>query len=238
VRRIKLIGLATVAAFALSAVAAALALASSNGEFSAQHYSGEEAQEHAATTNLNGFNAGGAVSICEEGHFNTGEELAVFPSGPSHELTVHPTYGKCKVGLSGVNYAAKVTTTGCNYRFHDTTADSTTEAVDVVCSEGHKIKVELEGAAACHIEVGSQSGLKDVTYENKGTGSAATVEVKANVTGIAYESNCKGIATSGSNAEYKEGVFNKTTGLAELTSEPAKALAEGTYEGGANGVFA
>jgi hypothetical protein len=229
---VKSAGVATLAALTLGALSASPALASSNGEFTGEHYKAEGAKLTAVTTHLNGFKANESVSVCEKGEFRTGEEGAEANTGPSHELTIHPRFSGCKVGLQGVNYPATIKSEGCNYRFHDTTPNSTTETVDLVCSEGHKIKVELEktvGVELCHIEVGSQNGLKDITYNDTGAGTQAKVNVEASVTGIHYESNCSGVEAKGERGEYKEGVFNKTTGLAELGPGPATAESTGTY---------
>jgi hypothetical protein len=209
-QRSKIVVLTLVAAFALSAVASASAWAS---EFKAAKYPVEVKAE---STNFQGFKASIATSVCEKGNF-TGES-----GGPSQELTVRPTYEKCKVGLSGVNHEAEVVTTGCSFRFHDEA-----KSVDVVCETGKEIHVKLkEISPACEINVGPQTGLKTITYTNL----AGTVEVEANVTGITFTSNCAGVI-GGSNGEYKEGKFNSTTKVAELGTGPARALAKGLFGG-------
>jgi hypothetical protein len=193
-KRIKVIGLALVAAVAMSAVAAASASAFT--KFEAAKYP----VKVTATGGTQTFEAGGATSVCEKLKAKTGEEGAPDPTGPSETLEIHPKYEVCNVTIAGVKVSAKVTTTGCNYKFH---APGT---VDVKCVTGKSINIALEGVlGGCVISVtgtgaGVNAGLKTVTYSNE---PANKVTTKAAVAGITWTATEKcAIGLGGNAAKY------------------------------------
>jgi len=199
----------------MCAISGASALAS-NDTFTAEKY---PYKVKSTATNDQGFKASVATSVCTKGTFTEVGDSTV----ASNELVVHPLYEECSAGLSGVKYPVKVETTGCNYRFFDTGND-----VNVECESGKEIHVNLEGAAACKINVPSQSGLKTVTYNDTNNASGTNVvDVEANVKEIEFNSNCSGVI-GGKTAEYREGRFGAI--VPELGEGPAEAETEGVWE--------
>ena len=199
----------------MCALSGASALAS-NAIFTAEKYPDKV---KAKATNDQGFKASIVTSVCTKGTFTEVGDT----TGTSNELLIHPEYSECSAGLSGVKYPVNVETKGCNYRFFDTG-----NAVNIECESGKEIHVDLEGAAACKVNVGPQSGLKTVTYGDTTNGSGTkVVNVEANVKEIEFSSNCSGVI-GGKTAEYREGRFGSI--VPELGEGPAKAESEGFSE--------
>lgn len=175
VRNLRLLGLALAAVFALTAVAASAAMAEEfHSEKETTTLLGKQTETHKFVTSV------GTVT-CEVAEFKgtvTGTKKAENDFA-NPEVTIHPTYEKCK--LSGININVTVTTTGCNYRFYNVATKS--GPVDVVCETGKEITVAGTG---CTVKVPGQTGLKTVEYANEGTGTGRTVKVTAKVTGIKY----------------------------------------------------
>jgi hypothetical protein len=198
----------------------AVASAASAQEFVAKEY---PVKVKALNKNDQGFQISGAVSVCEGAEFE-GEGTEASPT-----LTVHPEYFECEAEL-GSKHNAKVNTKGCNYEFF------ATGSVNIVCENtGEEIEVTVEGIAGCIIKIPAQPNLETVTYEN----ITGEVEVRAEVSGIHWSttSGCKLSPSSGTNGEYREGLFKggRPTGTPELApiNHPAKARTAGTNEFGA-----
>lgn len=177
--------------------------------------------------NIQGFKITGAVSVCEDGHFMTGEAGGKDPTGPSETLLIHPTYLHCHVSVLGAKLVnATVTTTGCNYVFHAALSGTLNGTADIECESGKSIEIKPE-IAGCTISVNGtgNAGLKTVEYVNGG----GKVKVNANVTKITWKATelCGLGSTGGTEAEYKEGKINSLTDVAELGTGPASALSEG-----------
>jgi hypothetical protein len=189
----------------------------------------------ALSLNIQGFEIKGAVSVCEDGHFMTGEEGAIDPTGPSATLLIHPTYLHCHVSIGGLPLTeAKVLTKGCNFVFHAVLSLAAGGTVDVECEAGKLIEIE-PGVPGCIISVGptSNQGLKEVEYMNE-EHVAGQVTVRANVTNITWKATSAcglaGGVTGGSEAKYKEGKISATD-VAELGTGPAIAVSEGLKGG-------
>jgi hypothetical protein len=186
--RIRLIGPALVAAFALSAVVAASASAFTM--FEAEKYpvkvKAEQKEENVFQV---GTEASGKVS-CKKATFVSGTYTAATPS-----VKVVPTYSECTVfGVVG----GEVKMNGCEYELFANEARVGGD-VKVVCPLGKKIEVV---AAICTVTVGVQE-LGLVSYANLAT-VPPTVEVKDNVTKIVYNSNLAGVCpANGQEATYK-----------------------------------
>src|ERR1700680_1971139 len=146
-KRIRVLGLALTAACAMCVVAAASAHAAAR--FVAAKY---PVEQKAVNTNPQGFEIAGSTSVCKKATFNTNEEGAPNPTGPSDLLEVHPTYSECEVALAGT-FKAKTTTTGCNYVFHAANPETKNGTTDVVCTGANKIRVVVEGIPGCEILV-------------------------------------------------------------------------------------
>jgi hypothetical protein len=156
-RKIKTLGVALVAVFALTVVMASAASAAS---FTASTYPTTATGESAIGNDV--FTTEGGTVECKA-HF-VGTLTAA-----SSDLTVTPTYTNCKAfGF------VEATVTGCKYTF---TAVSTTSAnVDVVSPCTIK-------AGNCHVTVKNQGPRSSVAITNNAAGD---VSVQANVTAIEY----------------------------------------------------
>jgi hypothetical protein len=183
------------------------------------------------STNIQGFEITGAVSVCEHAHFMTGEEGAINPTGPSATLLIHPTYLHCHVSIGGLPLtAANVLTKGCNYVFHAVLSLEAGGTVDIECEAGKLIEIE-PGVPGCVISVGptGNQGLKEVTYMNEEP-VAGKVTVRANVTNVLWKATSAcglaGGVTEGHEAKYKEGKISAGD-VAVLGTGPATAVAEG-----------
>ncbi len=164
-RNLKMLGLALIAVFALSAMAAAAAQATPL--FTATSYN---ASIHATTEQKIGgeseyFESIGRKVECEIAHF-TGTATA-----NSSTLSITPDYtdhtqgGNCKAGQT---LTATVTENGCSYLFHtkEKTATDYDVTVDIVCPT-KPIEVHVSGET-CTITVGSQTAGGTLTAVNNG----------------------------------------------------------------------
>jgi len=232
VRRIRLFGLTIVAALSLSVVAAS---AASAHLFEAEKY---PVKVKAKTSNPQGFEIPGAVSVCQKGTFEGSA------TGASETLEVHPVYSECTVSIGAVKHvAAEVVTTGCNYKFHAAAVGTTEGTVDVDCGEiskgvYKKIEIKIPSISGCVIsvtghpakeaEVAVNQGLKTVEYKNE---PANKVTVNAKVSNIkwAAESACGLAGTEGTTAKYEGGEVTSVTEINKLTGGPATAVSEGLF---------
>jgi hypothetical protein len=210
------IGLALVAALAISATAAA----STGWQFKAATY---PVTSTSNGTNPHGFEIAGATSVCKKAEFKSGEEGAPNPAGPQETLEVHPKYSECEITIGSV-FKAEVNTTGCNYVFHVAEPRSKNGTADIKCLEGRKIEVTVNGLPGCTIEVGPQTGLKSIEYVDE----QPKTKVNAEVNNITYKatSACGLLIKEGNNGVYREGEFTPVPKLA-APGKPASALSEG-----------
>jgi hypothetical protein len=170
-RRIRILGLAITAVFALSAVAASAASATLF-----------EAETYPVTVKAEGT---GQEFTVESGTINckgTFEGALPLPLKAEETLKVNPAYTECKFAALGIT---EVKMNGCQFKLH------TNGVVDVECPTGKVIEVHT---LTCDVKVGTQLGLKSVTYKNlneaqfgKGASPFAEVEVTSNVEKIKYE---------------------------------------------------
>jgi hypothetical protein len=191
IRKFKVLGLALVAVFALTAVASA-------AEFHSESSTGNTFLEGSQTT-ANVFTVtnpkGTKVADvhCSSATF-TGTQTGKTVSS----VEVHPTYAGCEASPFG---SAEVETDGCTYNLHSA------GTVDIVCAKEFAIKIVAPG---CTITVGGgQSGLSSVNYSN--SGSPSTVTALANVEKIAYKASgglCSffNVPSSGTLGDYAGGV--------------------------------
>lgn len=154
-RNLKVLGLALVAAFAMSAVVASAASAqigkiTSDGPVTLK---GTET----GGVGANSFTAFGATVECP-GSTYTGHKVittphTLIPSG-STEATITPKYVNCVTGGN----PATIDMNGCDYVFRDATTVSAGTwgvTVDIVCPVGQVIKIT---GGACTVEVPAQTG--------------------------------------------------------------------------------
>ena len=199
-RKLRVLSLALVAVFAMSALAASVASAKYDSEVKATGLTGSnvffngtknETSHHLLT--LNATNV--TCNVSSFSGTNVGEKEVV-GGWTSKTLTVHPTYSGCEASSIPTN----VSTTGCNYKFLEPNAELKA-STEVVCEPGKNIVITIVGL--CVINIGSQATTGHVRYVNTGTGSTRDVDVIATITGITYSST---ICGNGSN-----GTYNGTT---------------------------
>ncbi len=189
---VKMLGLAAVAAMAVMALTG-VASASAT-QFKAETYP-VTVKSHAAVNIVEGkevtsnqvFKTNAGTVSCEAAAGSGSANAA------SEWMKIKVSYSKCTAfGFIG----ATINMGTCEYEFH------TNGTVDIVPS-GCKVTITVSGSS-CVVEVPSQTGLKTVSYENKGTGTTRTIREKTNVTGITYTQNafCSGGSGTFSNGEY------------------------------------
>lgn len=178
-RRLKGLGLAVLAVFAMGAVAAQGAQAATPGVLTAEAYpatlTGTQLNTHLVT-----FTGPGTTFECEI------TKLSGTLSSPgSSTITVTPTYEKCKWFGMTLTYDVE----GCDYLIHvgETSGSNYNGTTDIVCPVGKVIKL-TSGIVGnrCEIQIGPQTGLSKVESINK-TGPPKDVELKLTLTGITYK---------------------------------------------------
>lgn len=171
-RLTKTFGLAVLAAFAMSAVAAS---AASAGELLQEFFHEGEGTARGIAKNEGShkFTAGLIGTIeCKKATF-TGTS---FVTSPQKTVTVEPAYNECMFLKASV----AVKTNGCTYKFNQPTGF--TGMVTVNCPIGKSIEFETFG---CKIQIGTQGPLSTVTYTNLAT-TPKSVKVGASVSKITY----------------------------------------------------
>jgi len=170
-RNLKVLGLALVAALAMTALVASAAQANNEGKFTATSYPGTL---HGEDTGTHVFTAAGGTVNCTNATF-TGSFTEA-----SKTQTITPEYSGCTAfGFIG----ATVTMNGCDYLFHLTgtgAGGAYNSTVDLVCPAGKEITID---AGPCMISLPGQTGLPGSTFTNSG-GTPSDVTNHANVTGI------------------------------------------------------
>jgi hypothetical protein len=217
IRNLKVLGLALVAAFALSAVVASAASAHFTiGSDTATLTAAPLTNQVFETTGTTGENAKVTCENIEVGNEHFGTEQA--------EITVHPTYNtNCTVNIEGLgNLTAEIITTGCNYIF--TTGDTTAQNVHIECDAGKQIEVTafILGKFRKCLDVHEQTPTSAIVHYRNGTNAATgkmDVEIESTVTGITYEKtgSCAFGVTEGNDAKYTGRVTvtaHDTTGAA------------------------
>lgn len=193
IRNIKVLGLAVVAVLAMSAVAAS---AASAAEF---HSESENTTFTGTSEAASVFDAAGATISCPSATFS-----GTATANTTSSLTVNANYNPGGTKCTFLFFNVTVNMNGCDYVFH---ADGSVDVAGTNCAG-----ITFEGAG-CKVTVTAQSGLKGVTYTNKGTGTTREVTVDPSVTGITYhaEGLCPKTGT------YSDG--NYTSGPATITGE-------------------
>jgi hypothetical protein len=171
-KRIRIIGVAFVAVFALSAVAAPAASASG---FEAETYPVSVFGE-----------ANGQEFTVFSGTINCTVTFSATLTGASATLSVTVGYTNCTFAGLGVT---TVNMEGCTFTFHveaeipPVGSKRFKASVDVVCPTGKEITVRT---ATCVVKVPAQTGLKGIELVDVGVGATREVEVIANVNEITY----------------------------------------------------
>ena len=206
-RNLKVLGLALLAVFSMSAMLA-----------SAAHATPE-------TTQLTTTAGGAATAILTAEQQTGGEQVFTVNTGaikcpsvripettvtlPLETVEIHPEYGqtvKCKA----FGFSATITTTGCNYLGHITTGlqEKITGQITVLCTGANKITVTNIGTN-CVVTVGSQTVPGDVVFDNTPNVAEPTkddLDLTANLEGIEYTetgTECAKPGVTSKNGTYK-----------------------------------
>ncbi|HEU5105064.1 MAG TPA: hypothetical protein VFU11_04425 [Solirubrobacterales bacterium] len=191
-RNLKALGLALIAVFAMGAIVASSASATSF------HFNSNAADGH---TILNGeqigvhkFNTTAGEVTCEVAKF-TGTTT----SNTVTDVTIKPTYEKCHIVIFGSKVSATVNMNGCEYTAtsHQTVAGVTTAATIhlVNCTKEAEVV-----AAGCTVKIATGQTLGGQTFSN----GAGDVKLVTNTEGIKYSHSGFTCGTgSGSNGTYK-----------------------------------
>jgi len=172
-RKLKVLGLALVAVFAMSAVVASSAMA-------ATEFESPESNATANTTitikkhqNIHTFTVNFGAVTCETSNFDGTRTGTKFPS-----IRVTAEYKECL--FAGI--PAVVEMNGCEYILY------ATGEVDIVCAAGKEITVTATsaGVVKCIVHVPPQTALKNVTYTNVGAGATREITAHLEIASIKY----------------------------------------------------
>jgi hypothetical protein len=231
IRRIKALGLLTVAALAVNAMVASAAQAEVNWT------AGKTLNNQHTTTKIHGQQTGPVT----ENNFQTqtagGQQTKItctksryygtVPNGTAKELEVTPEYEECGVTNNETHVVAShrvtLTTEGCTFRFREPTHIETntfTGNVDLVCPEGKRPVWHIFANAAHSIKVctieferaPTNQNLGHIVYHNQ-TNAGAPDDITATftITGITYETTGAGCPEPG--ATKTNGVYNSNVTL-------------------------
>ena len=211
IRNLKTLGLALVAAFALSAVLASAASAEFTFDEAASTLTakGVSPTQKFVITDSEGEEEG--KSTCEEvGVGSGGTGLGTVES----EITIEPVYSEdCTLSLGEATFEAEVDANGCHYLF----TTETLNAVHIICSneegteaEGKSIEItaKILGSYRQCIKIHAQTPTEPtIHYDNKTNSETGKMDVLMTVTvkGITYEKVglCKGEVNESNNADYE-----------------------------------
>ncbi len=211
IRKLKVLGLALGAVFALSATMASGASAVDTftvegGGVNTAVLTGESANNIFEITS-NGFKIECAVSRFAGTVTNGASTATIFPTYyQTTPATKCPTtLGNALVKMNGCDYDLTGSTTGSDGGAADAT-------VSITCTGTNKI--EIQGPLGCTLSIPAQTPTSGgVTYTNEGAGATRAVTVKATSTGITYTASnaCTlvGFSTHGNDADFTGSVTVK-----------------------------
>jgi hypothetical protein len=209
-RNLKILGLALVAVFAMSSVAASMAAAD---QFTAEAY----------PTVLTGkTDPGAAADLFTTTTGNVNCKSSTYTgtvSAATTTVSMLPSYAEC----TAFGFPAVIDVNGCTYLFHVMGGSSTEGDVDLECTGGNQVTVTAIGAGTtkCTVHVGSQADITGtVKYINTGSGTTREVTLEVDIGGIDY-SHTKGT-----------GLGACTAGSATNGSLVAKGIVTGENEAG------
>jgi hypothetical protein len=203
IRNLKFLGLALVAALAMSSVAVSMASAD------------VITSESGGVTSVSGSQEGTDAFKVHGGQVNctTVTYTGSFSSGASSAL-VTPHYTTCT--FAGL--AATIAMNGCQYRVNVTGGTSTEGSVDIVCTGSNEITVTAPsvGKAKCIVHVPAQTDLTSGTVTKLGSGTTRELTLDINITNIKY-SQTMGTAETGNCATADNTTGGTYTGTALVT---------------------
>ena len=212
IRNLKFLGLALVAALAMSSVVAGMA--------SADVFTLE-----ATPTTITGAQEGTSVLVVHSGEAKctTVKETGSFTVSPSSELSVSPTYSGCT--FAGL--AATTNMNGCTYRYTiNSAAGNTTGTTDIICPAGKEITITAPsvGTPKCIIHIPAQNGLSSISFVNLGSTTTREITVNINITNMKY-SQTAGTSETGNCATADNTTDGIYVGKRLLTGENAAGTA-------------
>jgi hypothetical protein len=195
-RNLKALGLALIAAFAMTLVVVS---AASAVEFHSEAKHTTLEGEQTEPTEF-AFEAGNVQ--CEETVFKRTQEGESTP-----EVLMEPEYLGCTAG----SFSASISTNGCAYRLHsgEKAGEGYDFLTDIVCPGEQVIDIhttDIFGTKKCTITIPGQVKRKKVTYTNKTSGSTRDVLADIHISGTVYYQH----AGTGAGA-CKTGWFEKGT---------------------------
>jgi hypothetical protein len=214
-RKLKSLGLALIAVFALGAVSVASASAGTFTATAGATISGEQVSGTitAKTVAKHEFTTAAGTVKCTTATF-TGTAAAA--ESATQELA--PTYKECTLAGS---VPVTIDVNSCKYVFHAGTAGAAT--VDVRCPSS-PITVTVPGST-CEITIGGavggvNQGLGGITLDNSGTSTAMDILATIDVTGIHYivHGSCPNVPPPGT---YTDGSYR---GVATIKSSNAAGI--------------
>lgn len=176
-RNLKILGLALMAMFAMSAVTA--------GAASADHITAE--QYPATLTGKNTTETDKFLTTTGTVNCKTASYAATI-SAAATSVSATPTYSNC----TAFGFPATIDVNGCKYVFN--IGAGTTGDADLSCEAGKTITVTAvsAGTIKCTVHVASQSDIAGtITYSNTGAGTTREVGIVVSLSGIDY-SHTKG----------------------------------------------
>jgi hypothetical protein len=178
-RKLKVLGMACVAVFALTAVSASSAMATTSGFTVGAGATRIEATQTTAQKLVLG--GGGTTVKCSTSTLN-----GSISAGLVNEATVTPFYGAagtCTVGLT-----ATVDVNSCTYTITDT-ATANTYDVDITnCPSSAPLLITVP-STGCVVAITNQGALADVDTTNNTTSSPDDVDIALAISGITYTGN-------------------------------------------------
>ena len=218
IRNLKALGLALVAVFAMSAVAAGSASAEEYAFHSSASFTTLTGSQSGATNDV--FTTDAGTVTC-----NTATYHGAISAAETTTISLAPTYSSCTLEPFG---SAVVSPNGCEYLIHAETQVDENDfetATEIVCPSGKEITVvaSLFGTTKCTVHIPPQSLGTGITVTNQTT-AAGVSDIQAHISfsGITYTE------TPGSGFGACEGSGGATThngtytGLATITGEDKK----------------
>ncbi len=211
-RKLKILGICTLATLALSALGASAQAATP--EF------------HCTSTTANCFATGSSSNAsfeiaspnlmhlgCKESGGTPGLQLKATATKTASVLDAIPSFSGCTY----VGFNAAVNTNGCFFRFKLVEGTKpATATVDIVCPAGRKIVITMPGLEA-FFEIGAQTGLSHAVLTNTGT-EPTGVEAAMTITGLTYTT--AGVISQGTNiGTFSNGEFAATVPLSGFNDE-------------------
>jgi hypothetical protein len=178
-KSLKTVGLACVAALALTATLGIASASASQfrGEAYPVKFDGEQNEWGGLVYNLPGSYSG-VLFECAKHHFSGSESAA------SSALTLTPSFDHPE-GCYTAAGKTTITPNGCKYVLHSTNeAAPYTGSMDIACEkEGESIEVKF---GKCKITIPAQNGLGSIGFTNTGKGRSRAISASFNVSGLKY----------------------------------------------------